>query len=69
MVAIFKTNISSKKKIKKVRPVPNKIDFIHKCNFDLEDCDNILRIESEHILAIVIIEKIKQLGFECLELE
>lgn len=37
-------------------------------NFDLEDCDNILRVESIHINPKAIISTFQRLGFICEEL-
>jgi len=36
-----------------------------KINFDLEDCDKILRIEGNQICIQTIIELMKGRGFEC----
>ena len=40
-----------------------------KWNFDLEDCDRILRVEAFTLQASVIIEKLNLEGFFCAELE
>ena len=61
MVEVFKTNVRSKHKAKKI------IDQIHKtfdgylANFDLEDCDKILRIKSfeRSIESSYVIELLK----------
>ena len=47
MIFIFKTNVDSIAKVKKVAPKLNKLFPNSKWNFDLEDCDNILRFESK----------------------
>jgi len=48
MVEVFKTNVSN------MRRAANTLDALHskfhpyKANFDLEDCDRILRVESKN---------------------
>lgn len=38
-------------------------------NFDLEDCDRILRIENCTVNAVEVIRILRQNGFECEKLE
>lgn len=38
-------------------------------NFDLEDCDHILRVEAFSLQASVIISSLRQAGYACEELE
>lgn len=65
MVEVFKTNITNTTDAELV------IDFIKqthsqcKANFDLEDCDKILRIESQLIDYQLITNKLQTLGFLC----
>ena len=40
-----------------------------KWNFDLEDCDHILRVETWSVLASTIIAVIENAGFRCAALE
>lgn len=40
-----------------------------KWNFDLEDCDHILRVEAPLVKAPQIIDSLDKLGFDCVELE
>ena len=63
MVEVFKTNVEqpdqSQMLIHRIRShIPN-----GKINFDLEDCDKILRVEAESISVQVIIKLLKQHGF------
>ncbi len=46
-ILIFRTDIKSKKKVKAVKSVFNDHAHIHKWNIDLEDIDNVLRIEAQ----------------------
>ncbi len=59
MVEVFKTNVTNQKD---ANEIINSIEHFpdHKINFDLEDCDNILRVENlnggleiENIIQIV----------------
>lgn len=65
MVGVFKTNINSKKKAKQVITFLKELFPVAKINFDLEDCDNILRIETveDSIDDQLIIELMHQNGF------
>ena len=66
MVYVFKTSVDTKSKLESAVVVLNKLLPNIQWNFDLEDCDNILRIESE----IEITDLILNYGiFDCIELE
>ena len=43
-VLVFKTNVTSKSKVSRVGSLLTSFPNIQQWNFDLEDCDNILRI-------------------------
>ena len=67
-VWVFKTSISSKD-ITCIKGLMNDLMTIDdKWNVDLEDRDNILRVESS-IQPIEIIRNLQQAGFACEELE
>ena len=68
-IEVFKTNVKTKKnadmvinRIKGTLPVD-------KINFDLEDCDKILRIEAKEIQVQPILNLLLDLGFTCIPLE
>ncbi len=65
MIFIFKTNVDSISKVKKVSPKLNQLFPNSKWNFDLEDCDNILRFESREDIMEKVIFLMKVIGFEC----
>ena len=65
MVLVFKTNVNSSSKVKRVAPKLNKLFPNSKWNFDLEDCDRILRFESDYDIKKEIIILMRILGFEC----
>ena len=65
MIFIFKTNVDSIAKVKKVAPKLNKLFPNSKWNFDLEDCDNILRFESKEDIMEKVIFLLKVIVLEC----
>jgi hypothetical protein len=66
MIEIFKTNVHNKKQAKQVM-ISLQTGFAEaKINFDLTDCDKILRVEGIRELdAHDIINDLNRLGFEC----
>lgn len=67
-VSIYKTNITSKAKIKKVKPLLDALLRNDKWNFDLDDCDKILRVESHSPISNHIVTELNKAGFKCEEL-
>jgi len=68
-VLVFKTSVTIQT-AGLVKPVLDKLmNRSEKWNFDLEDCDRILRVESVSVQAAVIKEKMRSLGLFCEELE
>ncbi|RKR08326.1 hypothetical protein C8C83_5563 [Flavobacterium sp. 90] len=65
MVLVFKTNVDSESKIKKITPKLDQLFPNSKWNFDLEDCDNILRFECKDNIIEKVIFFMKVIGFEC----
>lgn len=68
MVHVFKTSVRSKSEILKLKPQLNRLAPEIKWNFDLEDCDNILRIDSQQVIPDEVINLLKIYQFECEEL-
>ncbi|MEN0052825.1 MAG: methyltransferase type 11 [Mucilaginibacter sp.] len=65
MVEVFKTDVrevsQATRIIRKLRQhIPN--SYI---NFDLEDCDNILRVEAENIPVQSVIKLLNNNGYRC----
>jgi len=65
MVEVFKTNVRSIRKAKLIiqklaEEFPN-----HKINFDLSDCDRILRVQGNNILERKIISIVTSLHYNC----
>ena len=68
-VLVFKTSVSKKNHIKKVKPLLNHLIAKNGYwNFDLEDCDNILRVESQIIESDTVCNILNNQGFLCEEL-
>ena len=66
---IFRTNIKTKKKVKRIKPLFNNHSGIIKWSIDLEDIDNVLRIEAfENFNETEVINLINMRGFYCDEL-
>jgi tRNA G26 N,N-dimethylase Trm1 len=65
MVEIFKTNIISKNDAQRMLNLLSDKYPNLKINFDLNDCDKILRIEGESIEPEKIIELIYTSGYQC----
>lgn len=69
MVEVFKTNVTDIIDANRIIQSLNNIYPKHKINFDLEDCDKILRIEGVKIDNQRIINLLNEEGFGCKELE
>ncbi len=69
MIYVFKTSVKTKTQVKKLQPHINKILSCEKWNFDLDDCDNILRIDSRKNIVVKITELLKSHQYHCEELE
>lgn len=68
-VHVFKTSVKRTGEVQKLRPSLNRLVEKNGCwNFDLEDCDNILRVESQSLDAPIISSLLQNNGFDCEEL-
>ena len=65
-IFVFKTSVKYNKEIKSLS---KSLDQFGKWNFDLEDCDNILRVEADVSLSKSILNFMHQKGYCCEELE
>lgn len=65
MIEVFKTNVDNAPEADKVlRLLAHEFpDF--KVNFDLEDCDKILRVKGTFIDPMTIIERLTSQGYFC----
>ncbi|MCF8715279.1 hypothetical protein JM658_10615 [Joostella atrarenae] len=68
-VLVFKTSVERRKELKKLRPFLNQLmQKNEQWNFDLEDCDKILRVETVQTTAKTIANTLHGLGYSCEEL-
>jgi hypothetical protein len=65
MVEVFKTNVQKKAQSKMLLCILSEAFPSCKINFDLSDCDKVLRVEGENMEALLIMKLIKDHGFNC----
>ncbi len=68
MVYVFKTSVKYKYQKKQIAFQLDNIIQIDKWNFDLSDCDNILRIEATKLDTQIICKLLTSLNYTCIEL-
>ncbi len=68
-VLVFMTSVEKPEQVSRVKPLLTAVPAITDWNFDLEDCDNILRIEASYISPRYIESLLQTAGFNCRELE
>jgi hypothetical protein len=67
-VLVFKTDVTSKRKVGKVNTLLTNFPNISQWNFDLEDCDNILRVVASNTSPRYIERALQAVGIGCEEL-
>ena len=65
MVEVFKTNVQKKTQSKMLLSILSEAFPSFKINFDLSDCDKVLRVEGENMEALRIMILVKEYGFKC----
>jgi len=65
MVEVFKTNVQKKAQSKMLLCILSEAFPSFKINFDLSDCDKVLRVEGDNIEALSIMILVKENGFKC----
>ena len=68
-VEVFRTNVTRKRQAKRLLNILSRQFPLLHINFDLEDCDNILRVEGENICKEKITGLVAESGYECGVLE
>ncbi len=68
-ILVFSTNVNDSDQVTRVKPLLSAVPEISGWNFDLEDCDKILRIEACAISPRYIESLLQIAGFDCRELE
>ena len=69
IVEIFKTNVEKETETNYIIAVIKRQFPMYKVNFDLEDCDKILRVEGVDLQWKNIIDYVNCLGYSCVKLE
>jgi len=67
-ILVFKTNIFSKADLLKLAACMKDEKRIKQWSIDREDCDRILRVDTEALQACDVIELVNQAGYACEEL-
>jgi len=68
-ILVFKTNVTSKKKVSMVAPLLAAYPKIQQWNFDLQDRDKVLRIECNGLNPGSVELLLLAAGFKCRELD
>ena len=69
MIFVFKTSVKTKMQAKNLKPHIDNILPKAKWNFDLEDCDKILRVDCEENIVLKITDLLNIHNYHCEELE
>lgn len=64
-VTIFETNVETERIADQLIIYLQKIIPDFQINFDLEDCDNILRIEGNRDVSMLVIKRLNAKGIYC----
>jgi hypothetical protein len=67
-ILVFATNVADSKAVSKVKPLLTAMPAIEDWNFDLDDCDRILRIVSNDLCPRKVESTLQTAGFDCYEL-
>jgi hypothetical protein len=67
-VLVFKTNLTDTKRISDIESSLDIHPHIRRWNVDLNDCDNILRIEANNLAGKEVEELLLNAGYYCEEL-
>ncbi len=65
MVEVFKTNVQKKVQSKMLLCILSEAFPSFKINFDLSDCDKVLRVEGDNIEELSTMILVKKYGFKC----
>ncbi len=65
MVEVFKTNVRKSAQSKVLLSILSEAFPSFKINFDLSDCDKVLRVEGDNMEALPIMILVEEYGFTC----
>ena len=69
MIEVFKTNVVDRTQAERMLALLVTHFNESRINFDMHDCDKILRVEASHIIPEKIIEVMNNHGYQCMVLE
>jgi hypothetical protein len=69
MVEVFQTNVEKEFQARIITAFLMQHFPESKVNFDLDDCDRILRIEAQRVCPLKVTDLMKEKGFHCMALE
>ncbi len=69
MIHVFKTTVNTQTQVSELKPYLDKLFPYSEWNFDLEDCDNVFRIESSEDLLCYVEFLFKAFDIDCEVLE
>ena len=69
MIEIFKTNVENERQAESLLVLLRRHFPSAEINFDLDDCDRILRVKDEKFCLFNVIKILDDKGFECQTLE
>jgi hypothetical protein len=64
-ILVFKTNVTSKKKVSKVSSLLRSVPTIKQWSFDLDDCDKVLRVVATRLNPDFVESLLQAAGFKC----
>lgn len=67
-ILVFVTNVADLKAVNEVKPLLTAMPAIEDWNFDLDDCDHILRIVGNQLSPRKVELLLQTAGFNCYEL-
>ena len=65
IISVFKTSVTNKRLSEKIVKEILLYNDVIACNFDLDDCDKILRVESENEITKKVIALLSNKGLIC----
>jgi hypothetical protein len=65
MVEVFKTNVQKRAQSKMLLCILSEAFPSFKINFDLSDCDKVLRVEGDNMESLRVMILLKEYGFTC----
>ncbi|MFC4873485.1 hypothetical protein [Negadavirga shengliensis] len=69
-ILVFRTSVEAWETVLKIKPLLDRlVEDTGRWNFDLEDCDRILRVESNHLIAQQVVDLLRKNGIFIKELE